>query len=81
MIKSTAYVFDKIAYISDCSGIYKKDLKFLKNLDYLIIDCLRKREHPSHFNFNQAINLIQRTNPNDGSDPVAWLRREVRRCR
>ena len=24
MIKSTAYVFDKIAYISDCSGIYKR---------------------------------------------------------
>ena len=63
MIKSTAYVFDKIAYISDCSGIYKKDLKFLKNINYLIIDCLRKREHPSHFNFDQAINLIQKTNP------------------
>ena len=63
MIKSTAYVFDKIAYISDCSGIYKKDLKFLKNLDYLIIDCLRKREHTSHFNLNKAINLIQTTNP------------------
>ena len=24
MIKSRAYIFDKIAYISDCSGIYKK---------------------------------------------------------
>ena len=46
-----------------CSGIYKKDLKLLKNLEYLIIDCLRYRDHPSHFNLNQAINLIQITNP------------------
>ena len=63
MIKSRAYIFDKIAYISDCSGIYKKDFKLLKNLDYLIIDCLKKSEHPSHFNFDQAINFIQITNP------------------
>ena len=41
----------------------KKDFKLLKNLDYLIIDCLKKSEHPSHFNFDQAINFIQITNP------------------
>ena len=41
MIKATGYLFDKIAYISDCSKINNKLIKKLVNLDYLIIDCLR----------------------------------------
>ena len=56
-IKSTAYVFNKIAYISDCNGIESKDLKKLMNLKCLIIDCLKINNHPSHFNLNQAIYL------------------------
>ena len=56
-IKSTAYVFNKIAYISDCNGIESKDFKKLKNLKYLIIDCLKIDRHPSHFNLNQAVHL------------------------
>ncbi len=63
MIKSSAYIFDRIAYISDCSLVFKKDLKYLFNLDYLIIDCLRKKKHVSHLNFNQAIELIKLTKP------------------
>ena len=31
-IKSTAYLFNKTAYISDCSGIKEKDLKRLKKI-------------------------------------------------
>ena len=27
------------------------------NLDFLIIDCLRKNKHPSHFNYDDAISL------------------------
>ena len=54
-IKSRAYVFNKTAYLSDCDGIYTKDIKKLLNLNYLIIDCLKINPHPSHFNLNQAI--------------------------
>ena len=54
-IKSRAYVFNKTAYLSDCDGIYSKDIKKLLNLKYLIIDCLKINPHPSHFNLNQAI--------------------------
>ena len=56
-IKSTAYVFNNIAYISDCNGIETKDFKKLMNLKCLIIDCLKINNHPSHFNLNQAIYL------------------------
>ena len=61
-IKSTAYIFDKTAYISDCNKIEKKYLKKMLNLKYLIIDCLKFNNHPSHFNLEQCIyisNLIK----------------------
>jgi phosphoribosyl 1,2-cyclic phosphate phosphodiesterase len=63
MIKATGFVFDKIAYISDCNMIKNKSLKKLMNLDYLIIDCLRKEKHPSHFNYDDAIDLINKIKP------------------
>ena len=50
-VKSICYIIDKkLAYISDISEIYKKDFKYFKNLQYLIIDCLWLRFHPSHLN-------------------------------
>ena len=63
LIKSTAYVIDKIAYISDCNGIPVKNFKHLKNLNYLILDCLKRDEHPSHFSLDQALNLINLIKP------------------
>ncbi len=63
MIKATGYLFEKIAYISDCNEISKKVAKKLINLDFLIIDCLRKNKHPSHFNYDDAINFAKFINP------------------
>ncbi len=61
-IKSTAYVVGKLAYISDTNGIFLKDYSKLKNLKYLIIDCLKFNSHPSHFNFEQAIKISKTIN-------------------
>ena len=63
MINATGFVFDKIAYISDCNKISNKSLKKLINLNFLIIDCLRKDKHPSHFNYNDALELIKIIKP------------------
>ena len=63
MIKSTGYRFDDIAYISDCNKISDSVSKKLLNLKYLIIDCLRKEKHPSHFNFDDAINFVKLVKP------------------
>ena len=63
MIKATGYLFDKIAYISDCNYISKKISKKLMNLDFLIIDCLRKNKHPSHFNYDDAIDFAKFVKP------------------
>ena len=63
LIKSTGYVMEKIAYISDCNNVPNKSLIYLKNLNYLILDCLKIDKHPSHFNFENALDLIKLTKP------------------
>ncbi len=63
-IKATGYVLmNKIAYLSDCNGIPKKNLKYLFNLDFLILDCLKNSLHPSHFSFSESIDLIKLVKP------------------
>ena len=54
---------DKCAYASDVNEIYKTDYNKLKNLRYLIIDCLRYNYHPSHFNLQEVLNLIKEIKP------------------
>jgi|TARA_B110000211_G_C14071391_1_gene550146 phosphoribosyl 1,2-cyclic phosphate phosphodiesterase len=63
LIKATAYVFNKIAYISDCSHIPTVSKFLLYNLDYLIIDCLRVKFHPGHFNLDTALSVSRELNP------------------
>ena len=63
LIKASAFVFEKIAYLSDCNRISKKDYKYLKNLNFLIIDCLRRKKHPSHFNLKEALEISKKLSP------------------
>ena len=63
LIKATAYIVNKIAYLSDCNYISSKSKKNLFNLEYLIVDCLRYKFHPSHFNFEAVINLVKEIKP------------------
>ena len=62
-ITSTAYVFNKTAYLSDCSNINPSDLNSLKKLNYLIIDCLKFKRHPGHFNLETSIKISTFLNP------------------
>ena len=62
-IKATGYVMEQIAYLSDCNYIPKKNLVFLRNLNYLILDCLKFDKHPSHFNLESALKLIDLIKP------------------
>jgi phosphoribosyl 1,2-cyclic phosphate phosphodiesterase len=63
LIKATAYIINKTAYLSDCSSIPNKYKHLLHNLDYLIVDCLRTKFHPAHFNLDTAILLSKELNP------------------
>lgn len=51
------------AYITDAKKIEDSELKKLKNLDTLVINALRLKIHPSHFNLEEALNFIQKVNP------------------
>ncbi len=63
-IKSNCFIIDKkIAYISDVSKIFNKDFKYFKNLEYLIIDCLWYKPHPSHFNLENSLSMIKKFKP------------------
>jgi len=58
-IKANGFIFNKIAYLSDCNKIPNKSFKYLKNLNYLIIDCLRRDPHPTHFHLDETIKIAR----------------------
>ena len=63
-VKSNCFIINKkLAYISDVSKIYEKDYKSFNNLDYLIIDCLWYKYHPSHFNLEMSLEMISLFSP------------------
>ncbi len=47
--------FGDFAYCTDCSYIPDESMELLKNLKVLILDALRRRPHPTHFNLEQAV--------------------------
>ena len=49
------YIFEKTAYISDSNDLSIIKSKELQNLKYLIIDCLKIKKHPSHFNLKESL--------------------------
>ena len=63
-IDSICYIVNKkLAYASDISLFYKKDLKKLIKLDYLIIDCLWYKDHYAHFSLNQVFDIVKILKP------------------
>jgi phosphoribosyl 1,2-cyclic phosphate phosphodiesterase len=51
------------AYITDCSSIPVETEAALDNLDVLVLDALRYRVHPTHFNIDAALATINRVQP------------------
>ena len=54
-IKTTAYFFENTAYISDCNDLSIVNMKIFQNLKHLVIDCLRIKKSPVHFNLDEAL--------------------------
>lgn len=59
----TAYRFGKLAYVTDTSHIPPQSEAELHGLDVLVIDALRYRPHPTHFNLEQALAVVERLRP------------------
>ena len=57
-MESTGYRFGNCAYVTDVSDIREEEnLKYLENLDVLIIDALMEKKHPSHLSFGEACKI------------------------
>lgn len=54
----------KLAYITDASFISEKEMEKLKNLDILILNCIRKTDpHPSHYVLSDILELEKKLKP------------------
>ena len=63
-VYSCAFIINsKCGYISDVNKIYTKDLKYFKNLNYFVVDCLRYTKHPSHYNLQDVLKLTKIIKP------------------
>lgn len=63
-ISILGFKFKNLAYITDASFISEKEKEKLKNLDYLILNCIRKEElHPAHFILPQVLELFEELQP------------------
>lgn len=54
------YRIGDVAYCPDCSAIPDASRPLLEGLDVLVLDALRRRPHPTHFNLDQALEEAQR---------------------
>lgn len=64
------YKNKSIAYLTDCSGISKENIEFLKNkkIDYAFIDACydERKESGNHLNYLQASNILDELNVQNG---------------
>lgn len=61
-IQIFGYRIGNIAYMTDVSAIPETSFALLENLDLLLIDCLRFKEHPTHINIEQSLAYISQIN-------------------
>ncbi|URA09946.1 MBL fold metallo-hydrolase [Thermospira aquatica] len=57
------YKIGNFAYITDASGIPEETKSKLMNIDTLVINALRYRPHPTHFNIEQALAFVSEVRP------------------
>jgi len=55
--------FGPAAYVTDCNQISSDSMELLKGLDLLVLDALRWRSHPTHFNVEQALEVVEQLRP------------------
>lgn len=62
-ISSLGFRFGDFAYCNDLVEMDEASYRHLHGLDLLVVDALRYSTHPTHFNVDQALELIDRLKP------------------
>lgn len=62
-IDALGFRFGNVAYAPDVSHMPEESLRYLKDLEVLIIDALRYTPHPTHFSVADALELIAAVRP------------------
>jgi len=57
------YRIGNMAYLTDCKSIPEKSFALLENLDVLIIESLRYRQHPTHASLEESLGFIEKIAP------------------
>jgi phosphoribosyl 1,2-cyclic phosphate phosphodiesterase len=52
-----------LAYITDAKTMDEDQISRLRGVDTLVLNALRKKEHPSHLNLREALELVERIGP------------------
>jgi phosphoribosyl 1,2-cyclic phosphate phosphodiesterase len=58
-----AYRFNDFAYATDLSEIPPQTMDALRDLDVLVLDCLRFKEHPTHLWVEKALGYVEKLKP------------------
>ena len=62
-IKTTAYIFEKTLYLSDSNDLSIINRKDIKNLNCLVIDCLRIEKNFAHFSLDESLYIHKKLSP------------------
>lgn len=55
-----AYRIGNFVYATDCSAIPAASEALLRDVDVLVLDCLRRKPHPTHFHVEAAVDVARR---------------------
>lgn len=55
--------FQNFAYLTDMKTVSNEEVQKLQNLDVLVVNALREKQHISHFNLEEALEFIELVKP------------------
>ncbi|MDT0649470.1 MBL fold metallo-hydrolase [Autumnicola edwardsiae] len=55
--------FEDFAYLTDLKSIEDEEVEKLRDVKVLVVNALRREPHHSHFNLEEALEFIERVNP------------------
>lgn len=56
----------KVGYVSDCNALPDEAVEMLSGADLMVLNCLRKRPHPTHLSLERNLAYMERIAPKRG---------------